>query len=158
MEIAERDHRIERYPAPRQAAHGGEKAAIDLLEIGDAAGAFAERFAPVVAHRRGFPPRLVGGLPAAALGFIARQLGGTVEAGSLVAEARTGGTGQEICHHPALTASIASSASPPSENRPASSTSANIGSWQSPIRQRRIAANPARSSNSLTAAKSYIHK
>src|SRR5262249_56150111 len=81
----ERNDRLERQRAPRRVIAGGRKEPpVDLGEIGRAVRAGRYSLAPVIAHRRGFPPRPVGGLPLAALLLAAGSLGRPVEPRRLV--------------------------------------------------------------------------
>src|SRR5579864_2781609 len=81
-QIVERNKPLERnFPPRREIPGGGEKAIVDLLEIGGVARRLVQISAPVVAHRRGFPPRPVGGLPTLVLVLVTRRLGGLVKSG-----------------------------------------------------------------------------
>src|ERR1700730_17712135 len=82
-ELIERNKPLERnFPPRREFAGGGQKAIVDLFEIGRVARRLVQTFAPVVAHGRGFPPRPVGGLPTLALVVVTRRLDGPVKSGS----------------------------------------------------------------------------
>src|SRR5262245_9861919 len=100
--LVERNDRVERYLSPRhEGPCRGEKAAVDLLEIGFASGTFGELLPPVVAHRREFPPRLVGGLPPAVLLLVPRTLGRMLESRRLACEAHARQVRHAELHQPA---------------------------------------------------------
>src|SRR5580704_14654545 len=96
--LIERNKALERnFPPRRKFARGGQKAIVDLFEIGRVARRVVETFAPVVAHRRGFPPRPVGCLPTLALGLVTRRLDGPVKSGGF----RFGRLMRRMVHSPA---------------------------------------------------------
>src|SRR5262249_7120362 len=75
-----------------------DEATIDFLEIATAEGLVLHRLTPVITHRGGFPPRLVGALPVGTLILISRQPGRRVKAFSLVGEGLAREILDLLCH------------------------------------------------------------
>src|SRR6202040_1364455 len=83
-QIIERNKPLEwNFQPRREIPSGGEKPIVDFLEIGGVARRLVQTFTPVVAHRRGFPPRPVGGLPTLVFVLVTRRLGGLVKSSGL---------------------------------------------------------------------------